>query len=185
AIDGVPTYIFSGDGNDWILAGQNHSGLNVIAVEQGSDTVVISANAADTKVLISTDAADASGMVTIDGMRISGVDQGDYIVIESDATSTWNSTFGIAGDITDLADLEAGLDMITFDAEFVGETGYALITDGFGTNGTIVEFTIAAQGGTITDTHALLTNINLANLDAGDYYEFVEFIEDIPTAPEF
>ena len=63
--DGASTWVFTGEGDDFVYAGQYHDGFNIISVEGGNDEIFISDDAADTAVIVS----DASGVPLLSGFR--------------------------------------------------------------------------------------------------------------------
>ncbi|WP_147127113.1 beta strand repeat-containing protein [Shimia ponticola] len=191
AIDGVTTYIFTGGSDDTVFAGENHDGFNIISVEEGGDTVIINPiTSADTYIIIDTDGTNASEIIDVQGFRVgsSEDDGGDLFVIESQDGYDMQFVGFTQGDVNSLADLDAALNdpsVITFDQDQIGEFGFVLVQDGQG-NGTVASFIVDENArGQLQDIHAHLTDMSLNNIDDITTYEFMQYIEDTPDAPDF
>ncbi|MCH2167611.1 MAG: hypothetical protein MK107_07820, partial [Oceanicola sp.] len=189
AFDGASTWVFTGEGNDLVFAGQYHDGFNIISVEGGNDEIVISDDAADTAVIVS----DASGVPFLEGFRAgTNDDTRDFLVVETESAIDLNTWIGVGNDVDlynatdqDIADIfNATFDDVADDGEIAG----LMIVNEFG-DGYLATLDIADAGDGTTDGGnvqilAVLGNAEVPQIYGGNSYDdFMRYVSDAPVGP--
>ena len=187
--DGASTWVFTGEGDDFVYAGQYHDGFNIISVEGGNDEIFISDDAADTAVIVS----DASGVPLLSGFRAgTNDDTRDFLVVETESGIDLNTWIGVGYDVDlynatdqDIADI---FNTTFDDAGDDGEIAGLMIVNEIG-DGYLATLDIADAGDGTTDGGnvqilAVLRNAEVPQISGGNSYDdFMRYVSEAPVGP--